>query len=262
MTRRNVLTAVAMSALPGSSFGAAEPAQSNVYLELKQYQLHTSLENQSKRVTEFLQSGYSPAVKRAGAQLIGAFSNYIGLEGPFLIAVTQFESLGTMQNVLDKLAADTEYQQALEALNSGSGYPFQRAESSILKTFDGMPRPLLSQASEQHSARVFEMRCYESPTPLTLARKVKMFNDGEIGIFERLGMRPVFFGETVVGKRMPNLVYMLSFDSLPAREELWKKFVSDPEWKRLSAPAELHDDRIVSNISNTILHPLEFSLMR
>lgn len=253
---------MSLSALPLSSFGATERPGSNVYLELKRYQLHTSLENQSKRVNEFLRSGYSPAVKRAGAQLIGAFTNYIGLEGPFLIAVTQYDSLGTMQSVLDKLAADTEYQQALETLDSGNGYPFQREESSILKTFDGMPHPLLSEASDRHSPRVFEMRRYESPTPVTLARKVKMFDDGEIGIFERLGMRPVFFGEAISGERMPNLVYMLSFDSLAAREELWKKFGSDPEWKKLSAPAELHDDRIVSNISNTILHPLDFSSMR
>ncbi len=262
MTRRNVLTAMTMSALPQSSHGAAERPGSNVYLELKQYQLHTSPENQSKRVTEFLRSGYSPAVKRAGAQLIGAFANYIGLEGPFVVAVTQYDSLGTMQSVLDKLAADSACQQALETLDSGTGYPFQREQSSILKTFDGMPQPLLSQASDQHSPRVFEMRRYESPTALTLARKVKMFNDGEIGIFERLGMRPVFFGAAIAGERMPNLVYMLSFDSLAAREELWKKFGSDPEWKKLSAPPELHDDRIVSNISNTILHPLDFSLMR
>jgi NIPSNAP len=261
MTRRNVLTAVTMSALP-SGFGAAQRAESSVYLELKQYQLHTSPENQSKRVTEFLRSGYSPAVKRAGAQLIGAFANYIGLEGPFLVAVTQYDSLGAMQSVLDKLADDRGYQQALETLDSGNGYPFQREESSLLKTFNGMPRPLLSEASDQHPPRVFEMRRYESPTALTLARKVKMFNDGEIGIFERLGMRPVFFGATIAGERMPNLVYMLSFDNLAAREDLWKKFGSDPEWKKLSAPPELHDDRIVSNISNTILHPLDFSLMR
>jgi hypothetical protein len=89
-----------------------------------------------------------------------------------------------------------------------------------------------------------------------------MFNGGEITIFQRLGMRPVFFGQTVVGPEMPNLVYMLSFDDWTSRDELWKKFVSDPEWKKLSSPAELHDSQIVSNISNAILRPLNFSLIR
>jgi hypothetical protein len=55
---------------------------------------------------------------------------------------------------------------------------------------------------------------------------------------------------------------MLSFDSWEAREDLWKKFGSDPEWKKLSSPPALHDARIVSNISNAMLRPLKFSLIR
>ena len=47
-----------------------------------------------------------------------------------------------------------------------------------------------------------------------------MFNDAEAGIFKRLGMQPVFFGETIVGSNMPNLTYMVTFDSLAAREKL------------------------------------------
>lgn len=262
MTRRNILTGVTMSALSASGLGAAPDSGSNVYLELKHWQLHTTPENQAKRMVEFLRNGYAPAIKKAGAELIGAFNNYIGLEGPFLITVTQYASLAAMQTALDKLPQDGAYQRALETLDGGEGYPFQRVESSLLKTFDGMPHPLLSQPDDQHPPRVFEMRRYESQTEVSFARKVKMFNDGEIGIFQRLGMRPVLFGATIVGPRMPNLVYMLSFDSLAAREELWKKFGSDPEWKKLSSPADLHDDRVVANISNTILKPLDFSLLR
>jgi hypothetical protein len=251
-----------MSALSSASLGAAENSEANVYLELKRWQLHTTPENQTKRVAEFLRSGYAPAIKRAGAHLIGALSNYIGMEGPFLISLTQYESLAAFQSALEKLPRDSEYQQSLETLNHGEGYPFQRVESSLLKTFDGMPHPLLTSPDEHHSPRVFEMRRYESQTEVSFARKVKMFNDGEIAIFQRLGMRPVFFGATIVGPKMPNLVYMLSFDSLAARDELWKKFGSDPGWKKLSSPPAYHDDQIVANISNTILRPLDFSLLR
>jgi NIPSNAP len=89
-----------------------------------------------------------------------------------------------------------------------------------------------------------------------------MFNSGEIGIFERLGMRPAFIGESVVGPRQPNITYMLSFDSLAEREKHWQAFGSDPEWKKLSAPPELKDAQIVSNISNTMWRPLPFSPLR
>jgi hypothetical protein len=78
-------------------------------------------------------------------------------------------------------------------------------------------------------------------------------------IFQRLGFRPVFFGETIVGSRQPNLTYMLSYDDLAMRNRLWKAFVSDPEWKKLSSRPELKDAEIVANISNAILAPLKFS---
>jgi hypothetical protein len=106
------------------------------------------------------------------------------------------------------------------------------------------------------------LRTYESQSYYTLARKVGMFNNGEMQIFERLKMRPVFFGETIVGPRQPNLTYMLSFDDLAARESLWHDFGSDPAWKALSGHPELMDPEIVANISNVILRPLAFSLIR
>jgi hypothetical protein len=89
-----------------------------------------------------------------------------------------------------------------------------------------------------------------------------MFEGGEIGIFQRLGMKPVFFGETIVGVRQPCITYMLSFDSLAEREKLWSAFGSDPEWKRISAPPPLKDAQIVGNISNVMLRPLAFSPLR
>jgi hypothetical protein len=262
MTRRNVLKGVAASALAGSAAQAAEGTSASVYLELKYYQLHNTPEEQSRRLTGFLGGPYRSAVERSGAKLIGAFTNHIGMEAPYVLTIAQFKSLAVFQASLEKLTADTEYQHALSGLDAGTGYPYQRIETSLLKTFSGMPEPLLSPPDENKPPRVFEIRRYESQTEVSLARKVRMFNSGEIGIFQRLGMRPVFFGEMIVGQKMPDLIYMLSFDDLTARENLWKKFGSDPEWKKLSSPPEMHDDKVVSNISNAILQPLKFSLMR
>ncbi len=63
-----------------------------------------------------------------------------------------------------------------------------------------------------------------------------MFNNGEIEIFQRIGMSPIFIGEAIVGPRLPNITYMLAFENLAAREKLWKEFGSDPGWKKISAP--------------------------
>jgi hypothetical protein len=89
-----------------------------------------------------------------------------------------------------------------------------------------------------------------------------MFDNGEIGIFRRLGMRPVFFGQTIVGRDMPNLTYMLAFDDLAHRERAWRAFGADPEWQKLRATPGLSDAEIVSNISSAILRPLPFSPIR
>ena len=78
-------------------------------------------------------------------------------------------------------------------------------------------------AAKNGTARIFELRTYEAPNDKALARKIKMFGDGEIDIFRRCGMLTVFFGQTIVGSRMPNLTYMLAYDDLAARDKTWAR---------------------------------------
>jgi hypothetical protein len=55
---------------------------------------------------------------------------------------------------------------------------------------------------------------------------------------------------------------MLGYDNLAARDTLWKAFGADPEWQKLRSTPGLSDADIVSNISNTLLRPLPFSMIR
>ena len=238
---------------------AQEPKEAAVsYLELKVWQLHNTPENQAQRMGAYLENGLAPALARAGAKLAGVFSTVIGPESPCLYSLVRYSSLGAMQEALDAVKRDAQHSRELERLGSGTGLPFVRVESSLMRSFDVMPQPEISAGS----ARVFELRRYESQSFATLTRKVAMFNDGEAKIFERLGFRPVFFGETIVGSKLPNLQYMLSYENLAARDRLWQSFINDPEWKKLSSQADLKDAQVVANISNVILAPLEFSAIR
>lgn len=82
-----------------------------------------------------------------------------------------------------------------------------------------------------------------------------MFNEGgEIGIFRRVGMNPVLFGQSLAGTLLPNLTYMLAFDSPAAMDGAWLKFRADPEWIKLKDDPAYKDT--VSNISNFVLRPL------
>jgi NIPSNAP protein len=261
MNRREVLAGIAGYGLLAAS-ASAQNTMSNSYLELKIWRLHNSAEEQGARVAAFVQNGLSPALSRSGAKLIGAFANVIGQDGPYYVTVAQYSSLGAIQETLTKLDSDQGYQGEVQKLSAGPGLPFVRMESSVLRSFDVLPQPAIPDNSEKRQPRIFELRTYESQSPATLKRKVGMFNNGEAKIFERLGMRPVFFGETLIGPRQPNLMYMLSFDDLAARDRLWRDFGGDPEWKKLSSQPELKDSEIVANISNVILRPLPFSLIR
>jgi hypothetical protein len=260
MHRREMLAALTAASLAGSAAGAANVA--NTFLEIKTWRFHNSPEDQPVRVADYLEAGLGPALARAGAKLAGAFSNIIGQDGPYYVTVAEYSSLGAMQQALANIAADEAHQKELKKLSAGSGMPFVRVESSLLRSFDGMPAAALSDPQEKRPPRIFELRTYESQSFLTLARKVEMFNNGEMQIFQRLEMHPVFFGETIVGPKQPNLMYMLSYNDLEARDNLWHSFVTDPAWKKLSAQPELKDSEIVANISNAILRPLTFSQIR
>jgi hypothetical protein len=107
-------------------------------------------------------------------------------------------------------------------------------------------------------SRIFELRTYESHSIKANKKKIEMFNEGgEIAIFRKTGLQPVFFGETLIGPKMPNLTYMLVFDDLADRDKKWGVFRVDPDWKELRSNPAYRDT--VSNITDIILRPAPYS---
>ena len=106
--------------------------------------------------------------------------------------------------------------------------------------------------------RVYELRSYESATEKIFQNKVHMFNEGdEIGLFKRLNFNAIFYAEVVAGSKMPNLMYMTSFENMADRDAHWKSFGSDPVWKKLSAMSEYKNN--VSHIDIMFLRPTDYS---
>ncbi len=258
MTRRRSLLAAPAAAVSLSASGKT-PA----LFELRRHQLRNSSDGQPQRLGDFLRQSYMPALGRAGGTVAGVFTGLMAPDNPFLLTLSRYESLGGWQTALDKLDADKPYQRDLEALDAKGGLSYVRVESSLIRAFRSMPEIEVPPVESGRAPRVFELRTYESNTPVTLKRKIGMFEEGgEIAIFRRVGLTPVFFGETVAGRQMPNLTYLLAYDSLAAREKNWAAFAADPEWHKLRAKPGLSDAEIVSNISNVLLRPLPFSPIR
>jgi hypothetical protein len=231
-----------------------------MYIELQYVMLRNG--SQPERANAFFPKYYAVAAQRAGATTVGMFNAVIAPQTPFFLILLAYPTFDAIETGRTKLAADADFQKAAEHYVTGTEPPYVRRESSILKTFDGFPAVKPPEGARDRPARIFELRTYESNSFLSLRKKIKMFNDGEGGIFQRLGMSPVFFGETIVGRNQPSLTYMLSYENLAAREQLWSKFGADPEWQKLKATPGLSDAEIVSNISNAILRPATNSQIR
>jgi NIPSNAP len=247
-----------MSASAGAGAGllAADAPKRQQYYELQYFQMKNG--PQAQRTNEFFEKFYVPAIRKLGMPPVGFFNPVIGEEAPYLMMIVSHPDFASVETLNDRLHADSEYRKGLEAYLGGD-LPYNRREVSLLKAFASMP---VLQAPPGNKSHIFEMRTYESNTSLTLDRKIKMFGDGEMGIFKRLGMNPVFFGSARFGKNIPHLTYMLAYDDLAHRDSVWKAFGVDPEWQKLKAQPGLSDAEIVSNISNTILRPTAYSQVK
>ena len=250
---------MSLSAAAASS-SAAQFKPGPAIIELRRVQLRNGTEVQ--RTNDFFGKHFLPAAQRAGIGPMGFFSAVIAEKSPFLLAVLSYPSLAAMETANEKLASDKEFSKAFDDYNSLTELSYDRMESSLLRAFRTTPRIEVPDSSGRKSPRIFELRTYESNNLKAGHRKIEMFNDDEIRVFRKTGLLPVFFGETIVGQNMPNLTYMVAFDSLAAREQNWSRFASDPEWQKLRSKPELADVLIVSNISNAILRPLPFSPIR
>jgi hypothetical protein len=258
MTRRKFVPALAAG---GALVSSAQMRAPSIY-EIRTIHLRNSADNQRARVTEFLQHVAVPALARAGITPCAYFTSMVAEETPFIMTIFSYSSLAAMEQQRAKLSADPEFKKGLAAYNAQPGLNYERIDGMLGRAFGAFPQMMVPTDTANRPGRIFELRRYESNNATTLAHKIKMFESGEIGIFERLGMRPVFFAETIVGPRMPNLVYMLSYDDLASRDKLWKAFGADPEWQKMRVVPGNTDAEIVSNISNSLLQPLPFSPVR
>ena len=226
------------------------------FYELRVYTLKD--QTQQRLVEDYFQNAAIPALNRIGSKNIGVFTEQKPEGQTKLYAIIPYPSLEHFLKAEEKLARDTAYLQAGAAyLNAPATAPaYDRIESSLLKSFAHMP----AIAVPEQKARMFELRRYESASESAGKKKIEMFNDaGEIDIFKRTGLTPVFFGETLIGGLRPNLTYMLTFDDMADHDQSWKTFGSDPEWKRISSMPEYADAKIVSHITSTFLVPAAFS---
>jgi hypothetical protein len=217
---------------------------------------------QEKRVDDYLKNAYLPALHKQGIKNVGVFKpletdSTFGKKLYVLIGYPSLEKFSNLQTILIK---DKDFQ------NNGKDYldaahdnvTFKRIESILLQAFPLHPNLKTPNLKGSRAERVYELRSYEGPTEMRNTNKIKMFNNGdEIGLFARLGFNAVFYGEVFSGPRMPNLMYMTTFENQKERDEHWKAFSADPQWAKLKSDPQYQNN--VSKADIIFLRPTEYS---
>ena len=257
MQRRQFVGAAASAGLAAVPAAAAPQ---NAFFELRYYLMRTG--SQTQRTSDFLSKSFLPAAQRLGIGPLGFFGAVIAQDSPFILALISYPSAAAFATRMERLAADKDFQRGFDEYNSMTELSYIRMENSLLRAFDGTPSIAVPPAG-QRAARIFELRTYESNNAKAAQRKIRMFNEGEAAIFQRLGMAPVFFGETLVGRNLaqPDL-YAVVREPGGARQTLGRVSARTPSGRNCGRQPGYADAEIVSNISNAILRPLDFSPIR
>lgn len=256
--KASILTSAAATLLDTSTMASItdHPKTEGEFYELRVYSLKNDA--QQKLVEDYLQNAAIPAFNRIGIKSVGVFTELKPEGHTKIYVLIPFNSMADFLNLTNNLDKDAVYQQqGATYLNApATGPAYERIESSLLKAFAHMPKMALP----AKQARIFELRQYQSASENAGKMKIEMFNDeGEIDIFKRLGFRPVFFAETLIGPLRPNLTYMVTFDDMAAHDNHWKAFGGDAEWKKISSVPDYADAKLVSKITSTFIVPTAYS---
>lgn len=214
-------------------------AENSGYFVLKIYHFTTAA--QEATIDSFLQYQHLPFLHEAKLTNIGVFkpiSNDTAIDKKIYVFIP-FKNLKQWEK-FSATFPEQEVSGIAGYTNAAYNKPaYTRFETILLKAFPQMPALTSSKLTGPKSERVYELRSYEGSTEMYFKRKVKMFNEGgEIDLFSRLGFNAVFYSQVIFGSRMPNLMYMTSFENMASRDEHWKTFVADPGWKTLAAIPE------------------------
>jgi len=240
-----------VAALPSTS--AAEAASKREFIELRTYTVKD--DDKKAKLIAALDSALIPALNAQGIKPVGVFcardDEKDFQQNVFVLFAHKSPESAAM--VATKLLADEKFMKGGAAFFEGSSKDplYVTYESTLLHGFEKCPT---IETPVSGKDRLFQIRYYRSWNIDKNAKKVHMFDEGgELPLFRKTGMHPIFFGDTVFGKMMPNLTYMLGFETDAAKDAAWKAFVDSPEWQEIKGNPMYADT--ATEIVNIFLKP-------
>jgi len=256
MERRNFLkSTAAMAAVTATGSVMASnnlPVEAKEFYEFRIYQLTGG--GAKGTLKSYLTEAWIPLFNKHGIKL-GAFEELDKEDPPKVYTLFVYPSSQVYFQLQKELTTNNDY---LSAAKSYFELPaakpvFERYETFLMEAFDGLPKLKFPEKNRG----LFELRTYESYNEGAARRKIAMFNDEELPLFEKVKLHPVFFSKILAGKFMPALMYMLWFKDMDERESNWKVFLDSPEWKAMSTKPIYADT--VSKVRRKFLTPTDYS---
>lgn len=200
---------------------------------------HCTNQDQINHIDQYLKDQYLPFLHKAGVKKVGVFApidNDTSSDKRIFVwlplnALNQLDQLDQAFENIDPFGNDP----LIHLDNKDSSLPYNRIETILTRAFKFLPNYEKKSSLVKSSDRIYEYRSYESPTEEMHLRKLHMFNEGqEIEIFKSLNFNAVFYSKAIIGSRIPNLIYMTSFNNMADRNAHWDAFKSHPIWKKIS----------------------------
>jgi hypothetical protein len=106
---------------------------------------------------------------------------------------------------------------------------------------------------------VYELRIYY-PAPGKLAALNARFREHTLKLFAKHGMHNVAYWNEQPTKEAPEgrLVYVLAYPSRQAREESWKSFGNDPQWRAVVSTSEA-GGKLVTKVDSVFMTLADYS---
>lgn len=201
---------------------------------------HCSTQKQVEHIDAYLKQNYLPFLHANGISKVGVFAPIVNdtASDKRLFVWVPLKSLDMLDKLDQKVEAINPLgnDELIHLENADGSLPYNRIEKILTKSFKFQPTYEKKSDLIKSAARIYEYRSYESATENLHLKKVHMFNEGdEIGLFKKLNFNAIFYSKAIVGARIPNLIYMTSFNNMDDRNAHWKAFGESADWKKLSA---------------------------
>jgi len=261
MKRRDFLTTACIGGVAAATFSSVSAQETPAKYEYFEVRKQTVRPEKLQRLIDYANEVMIPGLKRIGIAPFGymiddpQLSRSENTELRDVYAFIQYRSMDECMGLRARFAQETDliakYQESRQGTSSQNPN-FLSMDRTLLRFFDSVPR---FEVPTQAADRVFELRIYRSFDSERNTAKIKMFEEGgEIDIFRKCGINPVFFGNAVFGTFLPNITYMTGYENAAALTKAWDTFRAHPDWLKLKDDPAYADT--ATEIKRICLRPL------